>query len=150
MQAQMLAPAAMLALWSMMMLLWMAGTRFPALAKVSDKRQLAKRGIRGDALDDILPDKVQWKAHNYNHLMEQPTVFYAVVMIHAFVGGGELEILLAWVYVGLRVIHSLWQSLVNIVLVRIGLFVLSSITLMILTIRAVIATVFADPSLAPQ
>src|SRR3546814_10551434 len=47
-------------------------------------------GGTGKNLDDVLPAEVQWKAHNYNHLMEQPTVFYAVAIALAVggIGGG--------------------------------------------------------------
>ena len=93
----------------------------------------------------MIPDKVNWKSHNYAHLMEQPTIFYPTVIILAIMGAGATDVLLAWIYVGLRIIHSLWQALVNIVGIRFLLFVLSTIALLILAVRAVMATLFADP-----
>jgi uncharacterized MAPEG superfamily protein len=136
-----LAPAAILALWSMIMLLWMAGTRFPAMAKHKDFIAKAPPGGRGVDLEKILPASVNWKAHNLNHLMEQPTVFYAVVGILAIVGqGGGLNAKLAWGYVALRIVHSIWQSTINTVPVRFGLFLISSICLIALCVHAVIAT----------
>src|SRR3546814_5033135 len=67
-------------------------------------------GGTGKNLDDVLPAEVQWKAHNYNHLMEQPTVFYAVAIALAVGGiGGGLNAQIAWAYVGLRILHSLIQ-----------------------------------------
>ncbi|WP_341712201.1 MAPEG family protein [Erythrobacter sp.] len=145
MQAQMLAPAAVLVLWSMVMLFWTAGTRFPAIAKLGKNMPPAKPGVRGQDLEGILPAKVMWKSHNFTHLMEQPTVFYPAVIILAIVGASATDILLAWSYVGLRIIHSLWQALVNRIPVRIAIFALYSIVLTILAIRAVMATLFADP-----
>lgn len=140
MTIEMLAPAAALALWSMIMLVWMAGTRLPALAKL-DMPAEKTRGGRGSDLDGVLPDETQWKAHNYNHLMEQPTVFYAVVIILALVGGSQLDLILAWTYVGLRVAHSVWQAMINTIPVRLTLFVISSLILTAMAVRALLATI---------
>ncbi|WP_427967872.1 MAPEG family protein [Altererythrobacter sp.] len=144
MQAQMLAPAAALVAWSLVMLFWLAGTRLPALAK-SGAMKNAKPGGRGQDLDGVLPDKLQWISHNYNHLMEQPTIFYASVIIIAMSGAAAGDVTAAWIYVGLRVIHSLWQSLVNVVPVRLLIFLASTVALVYLAYRAVMLTVFANP-----
>lgn len=151
MQAQILAPAAVLVLWSIIMLFWMAFTRLPELKKLGSGGGLrdAKPGGRGQDLEGVIPDKVNWKAHNYAHLMEQPTIFYAAVVILAIMGAAPLDVLLAWIYVALRIVHSVYQSLVNVVKVRFLFFFLSTIALTVLAIRAVIATLLFDPSLAP-
>jgi hypothetical protein len=91
----------------------------------------------------VLPDAVNWKAHNYSHLMEQPTIFYPTVIILALTGAGMVDVVLAWAYVLLRIAHSLWQALVNRIPVRITLFQLSTICLVALAVRAVMATLFA-------
>ena len=106
--------------------------------------------MRGGDLEGVIPDKANWPAHNYTHLHEQPTVFYATVLILAIMGPGAFDVLLAWIYVALRIVHSLWQMLVNKIPVRFALFLLSSIALIILAVRAVMVTAFADPGLAPQ
>lgn len=151
MQAQILAPAAVLVLWSIIMLFWMAFTRLPELKKLGSGGGLrdAKPGGRGQDLEGVIPDKVNWKAHNYAHLMEQPTIFYAAMVILAIMGAAPLDVLLAWIYVALRIVHSVYQSLVNVVKVRFLFFFLSTIALTVLAIRAVIATLLFDPSLAP-
>ena len=149
MQAQMLAPAAVLVVWSLIMLFWTAGVRFPAMKKAGIDLG-ARPGGRGQDLEGQVDPKVNWPSHNYTHLMEQPTLFYATAMILAIVGAGAIDVTLAWIYVGLRIIHSLWQATVNKVPVRFLLFICSTIALLVLAIRAVMATVFADPSLAPQ
>jgi hypothetical protein len=151
MQAQMLAPAAVLVVWSLIVLLWIVPARFGAIAKVEDKSKLPNKvGVRGNDLEGVLPDRANWPAHNFTHLVEQPTLFYAVVMMLAIMGPGALDVTLAWVYVAIRIVHSLWQILANKVPVRILLFLGMTIVLIILAVRAVMATVFADPSLAPQ
>ena len=86
-----------------------------------------------------MPDEVQWKAHNYNHLHEAPTVFYAVALLLALVGSGDgMNALIAWIYVGLRIIHSLVQATANVVMVRFVLYALSSVALMVLIFHAAI------------
>lgn len=137
-----LAPAAVLALWSIVMLVWMAITRFSAMPKAGIDVSKVQPGGRGQDLEGILPPNVQWKAHNYMHLMEQPTVFYAVVLILAVIGHGTgLNVTLAWAYTVLRILHSLWQALVNTIIpVRFTLFLLSSLALGWLAVNAVRAT----------
>ena len=143
MQAQMLAPAAVLVAWSIIMLIWMATTRLPALSKASGGLKDAKPGGRGQDLEGVLPDRINWKSHNYAHLMEQPTLFYATVVILALLAPSPLAILLAWIYVGLRIIHSIWQATVNIVQVRFLLFLASTFALAALAVMALIATLGA-------
>lgn len=151
MQAQMLAPAAVLVVWTLIVLLWIIPARFGAIAKVEDKSVFTgKQGGRGQDLEGLIPDKANWPAHNHTHLHEQPTLFYAVSAILAIVGAGAFDVMLAWIYVGVRIVHSLWQILVNQVPLRFLLFLASTIALMILAVRAVMATALADPSLAPQ
>lgn len=136
-----LAPGAVLALWTLIMLLWVAATRFPAIAKTGMDVKKAPPGGRGQDLEAILPPDVNWKSHNYTHLLEQPTLFYAVITFLTLAGGvTQLTIGLAWAYTGIRIVHSLYQSLVNVVMVRFAIFVLSTICLLALTVMAVIAT----------
>jgi uncharacterized MAPEG superfamily protein len=136
-----LAPAAVLVLWSLLMMLWMVATRLPALSKVGIDLKTAPPGGRGADLDKVLPPTVNWKAHNYMHLMEQPTLFYAVVGILAISGhSAGYNLLLAWGYVGLRILHSIWQATVNTIPVRFSLFFLSSLCLIALAIHAVMVT----------
>lgn len=139
MQGAILMPAAVLVLWSLVMMFWMAGSRLPALSKLGGLGN-AKPGGRGQDLEGVIPDHINWKAHNYAHLMEQPTLFYATVMILAILGATPLDVGLAWGYTGFRVIHSVWQSTVNRVPVRFTLFLLSSMCLIALAIRALVAT----------
>ena len=130
-----LAPVVALVAWSMVMWIWMYATRLPAIRRAGLK--LDPAAPRGEQMS-TLPASVRWKADNYNHLMEQPTLFYAIALTLAMVGQGDgVNLLLAWGYVGLRVIHSLLQALVNKVEVRFLLFVASSLMLFGLTINAI-------------
>ena len=81
-----------------------------------------------------------WKAHNFTHLMEQPTIFYPVVIILALAGPTIGDARLAWAYVALRVVHSIWQATINTIPVRASLFFISTFVLIALAVRAVIAT----------
>jgi len=84
-----------------------------------------------------LSPRVRWKADNYNHLFEMPTLFYAVTLSLALLGDfSQLSLALAWAYVGLRVVHSVWQATINIIVPRFALFALSSLVLLALSIRA--------------
>ena len=140
-QIPILAPAAVLVLWTLVVLLWMTATRFPAFAKAGLTIGKAERGSRYVDVESVLPAKVNWKSHNYTHLMEQPTIFYAVVAILALAGEGSgINASFAWAYVGIRVVHSVWQSTVNIITVRVTLFTLSTLCLWVLAINAVRAT----------
>ena len=136
MHSQILAPVVALAAWSLLVLLWVVVTRMPALKAAGI--DLAKaRGGRPGGLDGVLPDTTQWKAHNYIHLMEQPTLFYAVCLALALLGAGDgLNATLAWAYVALRVAHSLVQGTNNIIRYRFMLFALSTLALIALTARA--------------
>lgn len=140
MQAQILAPAAVLVCWSIVMLFWAARVRFAALAALGGGIARAKPGGRGRDLQGVIPDEANWKAHNHDHLMEQPTLFYAVVAILAIVGANGWDAGFAWAYVGLRVIHSIYQSTVNRVMVRFRIFAASTLCLIVLALRAAWAT----------
>ena len=141
MSQSLLAPGAVLALWTLIMLGWVAATRFPALAKSGIDLKAAPPGGRGADLETILPPQVNWKSHNYTHLLEQPTIFYAVIVFLQIVGGNTgLTRGLAWAYVALRIVHSIWQATVNRIPVRFTLFLLSTICLIALSVLAVIAT----------
>jgi hypothetical protein len=134
-----LQPVIALAAWTMVMWLWMYATRIPAMnkAKLSDADLST---LNQGKLDAVLPPQVQWKAYNYNHLHEAPTVFYAVAIVLAIIGQGDgLNAWLGWAYVALRVIHSLVQATVNKVMVRFAVFVLSSLVLIALILHAAIA-----------
>ena len=132
-----LPPVVALAAWTMVMWAWMYATRIPALGAAKlDLDELARDPAT--SLDDVLPVGVQWKAHNYNHLHEAPTVFYAIAIVLAVIGQGDgLNAQLAWAYVALRVIHSIVQATVNKVMWRFVLFLLSSMVLIGLVVRAV-------------
>ncbi|MDX1480565.1 MAG: MAPEG family protein [Woeseiaceae bacterium] len=138
-----LAPAAVLVLWSLVVLLWVTATRFPAFAKAGIDVGNSPRGARYADIEKDMPPQVNWVSHNYTHLMEQPTIFYAAVAILAIAGNtAEINLYAAWGYAGLRIVHSLWQGLVNVVKIRILLFTLSTICLWVLAINGVRVTVF--------
>ena len=145
MQAQMLAPAAVLVAWTLVMLVWTAVTRFPAMRRAGIDLKNAARGGRGQNLEGVIDERANWKSHNYSHLLEQPTLFYAVSLIIALLGASPTAILAAWIYVALRIVHSFWQATVNVVSIRFTLFALSTFALGVLALRAIELTLFANP-----
>lgn len=137
-----LQPVVALLAWTMVMWVWMYATRIPAMNKAGiDAKNLV--GGEGSSLRAHLPDTVSWKADNYNHLHEAPTLFYAVAIVLAIIAQGDgFNTTLAWAYVGLRVAHSIVQATFNRVIIRFALFALSSLVLIALILHAAIA-VFA-------
>lgn len=140
MSTSILAPAAVLVAWSLIMLFWLAFARFSAASKLGNNEPPAP-GLRGQDIDPML-GKAAWKSHNYAHLMEQPTIFYATVFILHLAGAATpLLVNFAWAYVALRVVHSIYQATINQVMVRFSIFLLSSLCLVFLAVNAVMATV---------
>ncbi len=137
MYTNLLAPMIALVLWTFVMWAWLYATRIPAIRRL---RVPLEANQPKEAFNAQLPPEVRWKADNYNHLLEQPTLFYAVVIALCLLEQDNiLNAALAWHYVGFRVMHSLVQATVNIILLRFGLFMLSSLMLLALTVRAALA-----------
>jgi len=143
MHSPILGAAMALVLWTFVMWLWLYATRLPAMIKgkiVYDPQRPASEFL------DKIPPRARWKADNYNHLHEQPTIFYAVAITLAMLSaGGGLNATLAWIYVALRVAHSLVHATVNKVEIRFAIFVAASIVLLILAVNAALI-LFAGPS----
>jgi hypothetical protein len=136
MYSPILAPIVTLVAWTLIVQIWMYATRLPAMRRAGISLK-GRVGSRGGALEGAIPDEVNWKAHNYNHLMEQPTIFYAVALALALMDfGGGINLYLAWGYVGFRIFHSLIQATVNIVAWRFLMFSLASLCLLGLTVHA--------------
>jgi hypothetical protein len=134
MHSPILAPVVILVGWTMVMWAWMYATRIPAIQAA--KLRLDPEAPRGEQMA-TLPPRVRWKADNYNHLMEQPTLFYAIALTLAIAGRGDgWALWLAWTYVGMRVVHSLVQATWNKIEVRFSLFFLSSLVLIGMIVRA--------------
>jgi hypothetical protein len=132
-----LQPVVALVLWSMVMWAWLYATRIPAITRA--KLAMTPDMTTAD-LNQHLPPQVRWKADNYNHLMEQPTLFYAAALALAVAGQGDgLNAALAWGYVGVRVVHSLVQALTNVIMVRFLVFMVGSLVLLALAVRAATA-----------
>lgn len=131
-----LTPILALASWTLIMWLWMYATRIPAMKAAGiDPQSAAHPGSL-----NALPSKPRQVADNYNHLHEAPTIFYALAVYTHLAGTSDtLMVQLAWAYVGLRLLHSLVQATINIVMVRFLLFALSSITLIIIAARNLMA-----------
>ena len=138
MNSPIIAPVVALVAWTLVMTIWMYATRFPAMRRAGISLK-GRVGSRGGALDGVLEDQVQWKAHNHNHLLEQPTLFYAIAICHALLGhSGDMwiNVWLAWGYVAFRVLHSLIQATVNVVRWRFLAYLMATLCLLGLTVHA--------------
>jgi hypothetical protein len=138
MPGNILTPAAALVVWTVVMCLWMAAARMSAMSKLDPAK--LKPGATGADLNGVVADKAQWKAHNYNHLMEQPTIFYAAIFVLSMSGYAAWTVWLAWLYVVLRVIHSIWQAAINTQPMRAMLFLVSTLVLGVLAVQALLVT----------
>ena len=131
-----LTPVLALIVLTLVVWVWMYATRIPAMREAGIKPQDAK--LPGSL--NKLPASVRQIADNYNHLLEQPTIFYAIVFYIVLSGHTDsLHVVLAWGYVGLRVVHTLIQCTVNIVTARFAVFTLSTLILMLMAGREVLA-----------
>jgi len=127
-----LGPVVALVAWTIVMLVWMAVKRAPMI-----RGREIPDGSRGVDLERAAPGKAHWPAHNYTHLTEQPTVFYAIVFALILMGfDAPINVWLAWGYVALRVLHSIVQATINVVKIRFPLFALSTLCLFGLTLHA--------------
>ena len=132
-----LLPIIALVLWTLIMQGWMLLARIPAMTLQNIDISEAERT---SDLAAKLPKQVMWKADNYNHLMEQPTIFYATALALALAGlGVDLNLMMAWVYVGSRVVHSIVHSTTNNVPIRFGLFVIGTLALLVMAVNGSIA-----------
>ena len=132
----MLTPVIALVAWTLIVWIWMYALRIPAMQAAG----IDPDDARHPGSLNILPTRARQVADNYNHLHEQPTVFYALAFYCQLAGAtDETNIALAWTYVGLRVTHSLVQNTVNRVAIRFSLFFLSSLALMTITFRCLMA-----------
>ena len=128
-----LQPVIVVGLLTVAMSLWMLATRIPAMRKLGIDPQ---RAWDTSKMGEMLPPEVMRVSNNYNHLFEQPTLFYAVALTIAVLGHTDaLHVQCAWAFAGLRIVHSLVQATVDIVMIRFSVFVLSWIALGIMTIR---------------
>ncbi len=139
MHSDILRPMVVLIAWALVMLAWTLATRLPAM-KAAGIDMSTLVGTKAADADRSLPPRAQWKAHNHNHLMEQPTLFYAVCTVLAVSGTGNgINSWIAWAYVGLRIVHSVVQATSNRVRDRFVFFMLSSVMLVALTLHAALA-----------
>ena len=120
-----LQPVIVLGLWSVVMMVVTIASRVSYMSNLDIAPEEAKHT---SDISSKLPSNVRQIGDNYNHLHEQPTVFYAVAIAVALSGHGEgVQVLLAWAYVILRIIHSLIQSIYNNVMHRFIVFFISGI-----------------------
>lgn len=132
-----LAPVVALVAWTLLVMFWMLVSRFREFRRLGITPDKIPHGARGVDLEGRADPKAQWKSHNYNHLMEQPTIFYAIALTLALMNfGGGINYWLAWGYVGLRILHSLIQCTANVVRFRLVVFALASLCLIGLTLHA--------------
>jgi hypothetical protein len=137
MHTMLLTPVLALVTLTLIVWIWMYATRIPAMQKAGITPQAARHPGTWEAQ---IPSSVRQVAENYNHLLEQPTIFYALVFYIVLADhSDQAHFYLAWAYVVLRVVHTLIQCTVNVVMWRFSAFALSTIALMIMAGREIAA-----------
>ena len=127
-----LAPVLTLIIWTLVMLLVMYKRRIPAMQAISKR---AQDFIDNPKLGERIPAKARWAVENFNHLHENPTIFYALMFTLFLMDKvTPLALYCACGYVLIRVIHSIVQITSNNVIVRFSLFVLSALLLIIMAL----------------
>lgn len=130
-----------LVVWTLIIAGWLYSTRIPAIkkARISMRRYRRARDL---ADHEDIPEHAKHVADNYNHLHEQPVLFYFLVLYSQGYGVADgLNVALAWGYVLIRVLHSLEQCLRNKVMVRFSLFMVGTLLLAIITLRNMVAAI---------
>ena len=119
-QISILMPILILIIWNFLIFLFLATSRFFLLRKKHPQTAAHTKDLRG-----LLPLWTERLADNYNHLFEQPVAFYALVVTIAIINSFDLFLVqLAWIFVVLRVVHSMVQITFNFVPLRFFLFCL--------------------------
>ena len=115
-QTALLTPVFILVLWTF------AITAIMAYGRVKFTKDPQDAAHTKD-LKGLMPAWVERTSDNYNHLFEQPVAFYVVTLSIALINNIEaLMVQLAWAFVVIRIIHSLIQLTLNIVLLRFFVF----------------------------
>ena len=133
-----LQPVILMGLLSFVMMLWMYATRIPASKEIEKKGVNLQDLSHPSKLGGVFPSKVERVADNYNHLFEQPTVFYALsFVIWALNMTDSIYLICAWLYFVIRLVHSVFQATLNLVWVRFGLFIFSWLILAVMIFKLI-------------
>ena len=120
--------------------LLLAATRIPSIIKYFGKLQAVKHS---EDLRPNLPTAARNITDNYNHLFEQPTLFYALVTyIYLMQHVDPTHVYLAWLYAALRIVHSLIQITSNNVSYRALVFIGSGACLMFMIAKEILFFLF--------
>ena len=139
MNNEILEPVICMTILTFFMMIWMYATRIPASKTLEDQGVNLEDLSHPSKLGGVFPSKVERVADNYNHLFEQPTVFYAITFV---IWGLEhtdmIHLYCAWFYVIIRIIHSILQATLNLVWIRFSVFILSWVALATMILREAI------------
>ncbi len=114
--------------WTLIVLLGVPIQRF----KAAKKRTVTAEDFKyGESLD--VPGEASLANRNFMNLLEVPLLFYVVSIIQ-FITNTPISyfLILSWIFVALRVIHSFIHLTYNNVIHRMSVFALSNIALVIL------------------
>jgi len=129
-----LFPVFALALWTFLVLLQIPIVRFRSVRRQEVTANDFKYGE-----SSAVPTYVSTPNRNYMNLLELPVLFYVVCLLIYITGiTSSMMVTTAWLYVGLRVVHSLIHLSYNHVIHRLLAFAASNLVLMVLWIFAAV------------
>ena len=136
MNNEVLEPVICMTILTFVMMIWMYATRIPA-SKYIEKKGIDLQDLSHPSnLGGVFPSKVERVADNYNHLFEQPTIFYVIILIiWALNLTDTFYLFCAYIYFFTRVIHSIFQATLNLVWIRFSLFIFSWLILALMIFR---------------
>ncbi|MDX2244164.1 MAG: MAPEG family protein [Leptolyngbyaceae cyanobacterium bins.302] len=99
--------------------------------------QLKPEDLTPRALAELSPPAVSNPSDNLKNLFEIPVIFYALVL-YLFITQqvDAVYVNAAWVFVGFRILHSTVHCTFNNVTLRFGLYVVATIAVWFIAIRA--------------
>ncbi|GAB2867697.1 MAPEG family protein [Pseudoduganella ginsengisoli] len=121
-------PVIALAVWTLLIQISIAFTR----VRAGVRRQIQANDFKyGES--PAVPPEVCIPNRNYMNLLEAPVLFYvACIVLFATAGATHATVALAWLYVALRIVHSLIHLTYNDVMHRLSAFASSNVVLAIM------------------
>ncbi len=127
--------APVLGMWLLTLVVWvyMYARRIPFIQQLD----LPDEELTGQTLARLSPPEVSNPSDNLKNLFEMPVLFYALcVYLYVTAQVDAVYLWLAWAFLAFRIFHSAMHCTRNIVIVRFGLYAVSSLALWVMVFRA--------------
>jgi hypothetical protein len=134
-----LAPVFVQVLLTLMVLFTLAGRRLAAFKRKELTGSVSLREANW-------PDYARQAEYNYQNQFELPVLFYVLAILSIITRHADVFfVLMAWLFVTLRVLHALVHVTINDLRARAGLFVASAIVLTIMWVVFIVRIMLGLP-----